>query len=82
MPDNTQSVVVREVCQAVVDKYLYEVMTCPLLQKDGVQYLRSSLRSGISHMQVVLWMGSILPASVHQRVALSITTTRASIPSC
>ena len=29
VPDNTISVVVREVCQAIIDEYLDEVMTCP-----------------------------------------------------
>jgi len=29
VPHNTQSIVVREVCQAIVDEYMPEVMTCP-----------------------------------------------------
>ena len=29
VPHNTQSVIVREVCQAIVDEYLPEVMNCP-----------------------------------------------------
>ena len=29
VPHNTQSLVVREVCKAIIDKYMPEVMTCP-----------------------------------------------------
>ena len=29
VPNNTQSLVVREVCQAIIDEYLDEAMTCP-----------------------------------------------------
>lgn len=29
VPHNTQSLMVREVCQAIIDEYLDEVMTCP-----------------------------------------------------
>ena len=30
MPHNTISIVVREVCQAIIDEYIDEVMTCPI----------------------------------------------------
>ncbi|XP_028416048.1 protein ALP1-like [Dendronephthya gigantea] len=29
VPHNTQSLIVREVCQAIIDEYMSEVMTCP-----------------------------------------------------
>ena len=37
VPHNTMSVVVREVCQALVDVYLPEVMTCPTTPDDWLQ---------------------------------------------
>ena len=48
VPHNTQSFIVREVCQAIIDEYMAKVMTCPTTPEDGVPYLTSSSRSGTS----------------------------------
>ena len=34
VPHNTQSVIIREVCQAILDEYLLEVMNCPTTPKN------------------------------------------------
>ena len=37
VPHNTQSVIVREVCQAIVDEYLPEVMNCPTTPQEWLR---------------------------------------------
>ncbi|XP_056009306.1 uncharacterized protein LOC125679776 [Ostrea edulis] len=38
VPHNTQSLVVREVCHAILDEYLDEMLTCPITPEDGSLY--------------------------------------------
>jgi hypothetical protein len=81
VPHNTQSLMVREVCQAIIDEYLDEVMTCPSTPQEW---------QAISDQFMAKWnfphtlghlMGSMLPASVLQKVAPCIIITRGSTPS-
>ena len=37
VPHNTQSVIVREVCQAIIDEYLPEVMNCPTIPQEWLR---------------------------------------------
>ena len=37
VPHNTQSVIVREVCQAIVDEYLPKVMNCPTTPQEWLR---------------------------------------------
>ena len=66
VPHNTQSFIVREVCQAIIDEYMAKVMTCPTTPEDGVPYLTSSSRSGTSP---IMWCTRLVPNT---------STTRAS----
>ncbi|XP_041367086.1 uncharacterized protein LOC121381797 [Gigantopelta aegis] len=57
VPHNTQSLAVREVCQAIIDEYLDEAMTCPTTPEGWREIQISSWRSGTSHIPVVPLMG-------------------------
>ena len=54
VPHNTQSLIVREVCQAIVDEYLPEVMNSPPLHRNGSEFQRNFFKNGIFPIRVVL----------------------------
>lgn len=73
-PRNTQSLLVQEVCQAVIDEYIDDMMTCPTTP-DGRRAI-----ADLNFIHVVHLMGSTLPARVFQTVGPYITTTKDSTP--
>ena len=67
---------VPEVCDAIIRAYRVEVMTCPTSPENWLEI--ESVGGGTSHMPWVPWMESISQSDVHDGMAASTTTTRAS----
>ena len=54
VPHNTQSVIVQEVCQAIVDEYFPEVMNCPTTQQEWLRVSEKFFQNGNFPIRVVL----------------------------
>ena len=78
---NTLSLVVREVCQAIIDEYVDEVLVCPSTP-DGWRAIADKFfqRWNLPHIHVGHLKGSTWPAAVLQRVGPNTSTTRDSTP--
>ena len=67
---------VPEVCNTIIRAYQNEVMTCPTSPKRSSPFF---IGGGTSHIPWMPWMESTFQSDVHDEVAASTTTTRASI---
>ena len=81
VPHNTISLVVREVCYAILEEYAEEQLSPPPLKKVGWSSQKPGTDDGTSPTSLVLLMGSMWRARLLQIVGQTTTTTRGSLVS-